>query len=77
MTAAPRQSLSVEEYTAELLHLVRPDERTVAVRLAEALGRVVAAPISSQVNIPAFTNIVDDRDVLVAQFRRQTRFAEK
>jgi len=58
--AAPRESLSVEEYTAELLHLVRPDDRTVALRLAEALGRVVAAPISSQVNIPTFTNSAMD-----------------
>ena len=60
MTSAARRSLSIEEYTAELLHLVRPDERTEAVRLAEALGRVVAARISSYVNIPTFTNSAMD-----------------
>jgi molybdopterin molybdotransferase len=60
VTAAPRQSLSVEEYTAELLHLVRPDDRTVVVRLTDAFGRVVAAPTSSQVNIPTFTNSAMD-----------------
>ncbi len=60
MTSAARLSLSIEEYTAELLQLVQPDERTVALRLVEALGRVVAAATSSRVSIPTFINSAMD-----------------
>ncbi|MGV8910581.1 MAG: gephyrin-like molybdotransferase Glp [Propionicimonas sp.] len=60
MIVAQRQSLSVEQYTAELLCLVKPDDRIDAVRLLEALGRVVAAPVTSHVSIPAFINSAMD-----------------
>ena len=60
MIVAQRQSLSVEEYAAELLCLVQPDTRSVAVRLLEALGRVVAAPVTSHVSIPTFINSAMD-----------------
>ncbi|MCC6495088.1 MAG: molybdopterin molybdotransferase MoeA [Propionibacteriaceae bacterium] len=56
MNTAPRQLLSVEEYLAELLRLVRPDERTERVQLSEALNRVVATPVASRVGIPGFAN---------------------
>ena len=55
-----REVLSVAEYTAELLRLVRPDERSVRLRLPDAAGRVLAAPVTSQVSIPAFTNSAMD-----------------
>ncbi len=58
--AAPRESLSVGEYIAELSRLVRPDQRTVHLRLAEAAGRVLAAPMTSLVSIPAFANSAMD-----------------
>ncbi len=60
MNNAPRESLSVSEYIAELLRLVRPDERTVRLRLTEAPGRVVATPLASLVSIPAFANSAMD-----------------
>ena len=53
MIVAQRQSLSVEQYTADLRCLVQPDDRSVAVRLLEARGAVVAAPLTSPVSIPA------------------------
>ena len=60
MIPTPRDSLSVAEYTAELLRLVRPDDRSVGLPLSEALGRVLAAPMSSRVSVPAFTNSAMD-----------------
>jgi len=60
VTPAQRVSLSVTEYGAELLRLVRPDERTERVRLAEAGGRVLAAPVASRVAIPSFDNSAMD-----------------
>ena len=60
MTTTLRESLSVAEYIAELLRLVRPDERTVHLRLAEAAGRVLAGPVSSRVSIPPFANSAMD-----------------
>jgi molybdopterin molybdotransferase len=60
VTPARRVSLSVEEYGAELLRLVRPDERSERVRLAEAGGRVLAAPVASRVSIPSFDNSAMD-----------------
>ena len=60
MSTTVRESLSVEEYIAELLRLVRPDERTVHLRLSEAAGRVLAVPMSSLVSIPAFANSAMD-----------------
>ncbi|MGV8907446.1 MAG: gephyrin-like molybdotransferase Glp [Propionicimonas sp.] len=60
MNPAPRESLSVAEYTAELLRLVRPDGRSVRLSLADAAGRVLAAPVTSRVSIPAFANSAMD-----------------
>lgn len=60
MSPAQRDSLSVAEYTAELLRLVRPDDRGVRLRLPDALGRVLATPVCSRVSIPAFANSAMD-----------------
>ncbi len=60
MNTGPRELLSLEEYVAELLRLVRPDERSERVRLPEALDRVLAAGVSSRVSIPAFANSAMD-----------------
>lgn len=60
MSPAPRESLSVAEYTAELLRLVRPDDRSLRLRLPDALARVLASPVSSRVSIPAFANSAMD-----------------
>lgn len=60
MNPEPRKSLSVAEYTAELLRLVRPDERSLRLRLADAAGRILAAPVTSRVSIPAFANSAMD-----------------
>ncbi len=60
MTPAQRVSLSVAEYGAELLRLVRPDGRSQRLRLAEAGGRVLAAPVASRVSIPSFDNSAMD-----------------
>lgn len=56
MNTGPRELLSVEAYLAELLRLVRPDQRSERVHLSDALNRVVAAPVTSRVSIPAFAN---------------------
>ena len=60
MTPTPRESLSIAEYTAELLQLVRPDGRTLRLGLVEALGRVLAVPMATRVSIPAFANSAMD-----------------
>ncbi|HEY3338537.1 MAG TPA: gephyrin-like molybdotransferase Glp [Propionicimonas sp.] len=60
MIPAPRESLSVAEYGAELLRLVQPDRRSERVRLAEAGGRVLAGPVASRVSIPSFDNSAMD-----------------
>lgn len=60
MSPAPRESLSVADYIAELLRLVRPDERSTRLRLSEAAGRVLAGPVTSRVSIPAFANSAMD-----------------
>ena len=60
MTPAPRESLSVAEYGAELLRLVRPDGRSQQVLLAGARGRVLASPVTSRVSIPSFANSAMD-----------------
>ena len=60
MIPSPRESLSIAEYTAELLRLVRPDDRSVELPLVQALGRVLAAPMRSRVSVPAFTNSAMD-----------------
>ena len=60
MTPAPRVVLSVAEYSEELLRLVQPTGQSQHVRLAEAGGRVLAAPVVSRVDIPAFANSAMD-----------------
>ncbi|HEX5336220.1 MAG TPA: molybdopterin molybdenumtransferase MoeA, partial [Propionicimonas sp.] len=60
MTPAQRVSLSVGEYGAELLRLVKPDERSERLRLADAAGRALAAPVASRVAIPSFDNSAMD-----------------
>lgn len=59
-SSAKRKLLDVEEYLAELLRLVRPDERRELIDLPDALGRVLADSISSRVSIPAFANSAMD-----------------
>ncbi|MCA0294644.1 MAG: molybdopterin molybdotransferase MoeA [Actinobacteria bacterium] len=55
-----RDLLTVEEYLAELLLLVRPDDRCESVPLAAATGRVLAAEVASTASIPAFDNSAMD-----------------
>lgn len=59
MTTA-RRVLSVEEYLAELVDHLLPDAGPLAATeelpLAEALGRVLAAPVHAAGDVPAFAN---------------------
>lgn len=56
-----RELLTVEDYAAELLGLVAPDARPAEVLpVAEAAGRVLAAPVASTVDIPGFDNSAMD-----------------
>ena len=54
------EPVSVEEYLAELLRLVAPDPRSEELPVAAALGRVLAAPVTSAVPIPVFDNSAMD-----------------
>ncbi|MDR1711574.1 MAG: molybdopterin molybdotransferase MoeA [Propionibacteriaceae bacterium] len=51
-----RKLLTMEEYLAEVLALVSPDARSQLVPLGEAYGRVLAAALVSQADIPRFDN---------------------
>lgn len=55
-----RVVLSVEEYLAELLALVRPLPEVEEVELAEASGRTLAEPVTSRTDVPAVTNSAMD-----------------
>lgn len=55
-----RELLSVEDYLAELLDLVRPDARTEVVTLEGSYGRVLGADVASRVSIPVFDNSAMD-----------------
>lgn len=55
-----RELLTVEQYQAELLALVRPDTRSEAVPLAAAPGRVLARDVVSTVSVPVFANSAMD-----------------
>lgn len=55
-----RVRLSVDEYLAELLALVEPDVREQTVPVADAVGRVLAAPVVAGVDIPVFDNSAMD-----------------
>lgn len=55
-----RELLTVEQYQAELLALVRPDSRVERVPLAEAAGRVLAEDVVSGVSVPVFANSAMD-----------------
>ena len=55
-----REQLTVEEYVAELLALVRPDTRTESVLLTAAQGRVLAEDVVSAIGIPVFANSAMD-----------------
>lgn len=58
--ALTRVKLTAEGYLAELLALVSPSPRTEQVSLDQALGRVLAQAVISQVSNPAFTNSAMD-----------------
>lgn len=55
-----RVKLSVEEYLAEVLALVKPLPDAEDVPLAAASGRVLAAPVTSAGPVPAFANSAMD-----------------
>ncbi len=57
---AARRSLSVAEYVAELAALLPPDPRSEQVPLDEALGRVLAEPVTARTANPAFDNSAMD-----------------
>ena len=55
-----RPVLSVEEYLAEVLALVRPLPDTEAVPVREAAGRTLAEPVLARGDVPAFANSAMD-----------------
>lgn len=55
-----RELLTVEQYQAELLELVRPDPRAELVAVDAASGRVLAGDVVSGVSIPVFANSAMD-----------------
>ena len=55
-----RTILSVEEYLAEVLALVRPLPDTEAVPIREASGRTLAEPVLARGDVPAFANSAMD-----------------
>ncbi|WP_206079767.1 molybdopterin molybdotransferase MoeA [Propioniciclava coleopterorum] len=60
MAATTRPVLSVEEYLAEVLALVRPEAASEAVPLREAAGRTLAEPVLARGHVPAFANSAMD-----------------
>lgn len=57
---ADRLKLSVEDYLAEVSALVAPVADAEDVPLVEAIGRTLAEPVTSRVDIPTFTNSAMD-----------------
>ncbi len=55
-----REQRSVEEYIAELLQLVAPDDHCEDVPVARGLGRVLAEDVVSTASIPVFDNSAMD-----------------
>jgi molybdopterin molybdotransferase len=55
-----RELLTVEQYQAELLALVRPDTRSEQLPLDQASGRVLAASVTSAISVPVFDNSAMD-----------------
>jgi len=55
-----RESLTLEQYQAELLALAPPASGSEPVALTDAPGRVLAAPVRSAVGIPGFDNSAMD-----------------
>ena len=55
-----RELLTLEQYQVELLALATPPSGPESVALAEAQGRVLAAPVRSAVSIPGFDNSAMD-----------------
>lgn len=55
-----RRLLSVEEYLAEVMGLVRPLAEVERVPLREAAGRTLAEPVTSRGQVPAFDNSAMD-----------------
>ena len=60
MASTQRVLLSVEEYLAEVLALVRPLTDTERVPLAEAAGRTLAEPVLARADVPTFANSAMD-----------------
>ena len=60
MASTQRVLLSVEEYLAEVLALVRPLADTERVPLAEAAGRTLAEPVLARADVPTFANSAMD-----------------
>ncbi len=56
----PRVLLSLEEYLAEVLALVKPVESVEELTLGTALGRVLAEPVVSRTAVPPFPNSAMD-----------------
>ena len=55
-----RELLTVEQYRAEVLALVRPETRSESVPLEAAQGRVLATDVVARVGIPVFANSAMD-----------------
>lgn len=60
----PRVLLSLEEYLAEVLALVKPVESVEELTLGTALGRVLAEPVVSRTAVPPFPNSAMDGSAL-------------